>query len=102
MTQELTQADDRTFFDEVQSRWSDATPETAEVILWITPFPFVSVDRIRTCLDEMRAKWGPKIEDAINGEMAEFDATMRDFLDERRNLNERVKEENGYETNHAS
>lgn len=81
MTQENAKGNP-TFLDEIQARWPEASLDACETILWITPFPAGSIHQITTALDKMRAKWGANIEDAITGEMAEFDATMRAIVDE--------------------
>jgi len=53
--------------------WPDASTEAKDAIGWITPYPFVSDEKVIESLEAMRAKWGPNIKDAIDGEMAEFD-----------------------------
>jgi hypothetical protein len=83
-TQEASTHGDRTFLDEIQSRWPDASLDACETILWMTPFPAGSIHQITTALDRMRSKWGANIDDAINGEMAEFDATMKAIVDKRK------------------
>ena len=57
-------------FDEL---WPESSDDAREELLWMTPHPFVSVDGVAISLRAMRAKWGSKIGDAINGEMNEFD-----------------------------
>ena len=59
---------------ELQDRWPNATPDDLEELLWLTPYPFVSSERICAALDEMKRKWGDNVDDVVTGEMAEFDA----------------------------
>jgi hypothetical protein len=68
--------------DEAQALWPSASLEAIDALMWITPYPFVSGDKVVASLTAMRTKWGPNIQDAISGEMAEFDAA---FAEHKRN-----------------
>lgn len=62
--------------DEAQALWPSASLEAIDELMWITPYPCGTVEQIVASLAAMRTKWGPDIKDAINGEMAEFDAAF--------------------------
>lgn len=65
--------------DEALNRlWPTASDEAKDAITWVTPYPFVSAERVVIELEAMRAKWGPMIGDAIDGEMAEFDRAWKE------------------------
>lgn len=68
-----------TILEEAQARWPTASLEAIDTLMWMTPYPLVSAARVIASLAEMRAKWGPDIQDAINGEMAEFDAAFAEY-----------------------
>lgn len=61
------------FLDLIEERWPGASEKDAEALLWITPFPFVPLEKIIASLDEMKNKWGTDIKEVINGAMKEFD-----------------------------
>jgi hypothetical protein len=63
--------------DIFEELWPDSSLEARDELLWITPFPFVNIDRVVECLTGLREKYGPNIGDAINGEMNDFDETFR-------------------------
>lgn len=63
--------------------WPGLSDEAREELLWMTPYPFVSTSDVAISLRAMRAKWGPKIGDAINGEMAEFDRIWKETRPQR-------------------
>lgn len=63
-------------FDEL---WPSSSDDAREHLLWITPYPFKGKDSLIECLREIRQKHGPNIGDAINGEMAEFDAQFKAY-----------------------
>ena len=68
--------------DEARARWPSASLEAIDELMWITPYPCGTVEQIVASMDQMKAKWGSNIADAINGEMAEFDAA---FAEHKRN-----------------
>jgi hypothetical protein len=60
--------------DEVfEELWPGSSAEARDCLIWLTPYPFVSAERIIDSLTQMRAKWGSRIGDAIQGEHDEFD-----------------------------
>jgi len=65
--------------DLIQERWPNTSEKDADSLLWITPFPFVSLEKIVASLDEMKTKWDNNIHDVINGEMADFDAEFQKY-----------------------
>lgn len=62
------------FLDLIRERWPGASEKDAESLLWMTPYPFVSVEKIAIFMDEMKTKWGDSIQAVMDGAMAEFDA----------------------------
>ena len=63
--------------------WPEASKDAYDGLLWMTPYPFVSLNDVAISLREMRAKWGPNIGDAINGEMADFDRIWKETQPQR-------------------
>lgn len=68
-----------TLFDQVRVRWPNAPDEACDEILWLTPFPCVDVATVLKALDDLRAKYGPRIGDAIKGEYRSLDQQFAEY-----------------------
>ena len=62
-------------FDEL---WPGSSIDAREELLWMTPYPFINVEGVAFSLCAIRTKWGPKIGDAINGEMSELNRIWKE------------------------
>lgn len=69
----------QTCADRVRFWWPSATNEAADHILWGTPFPFVSFDKIELELEDLRNKYGNDPGEVINAQYAEMDYQWRQY-----------------------
>jgi hypothetical protein len=53
--------------------WPGSSEEALDALIWMTPYPFVSAERIVEELETAYAKYGSEIGAVIDGLMAEFD-----------------------------
>lgn len=72
-----------TFDDLMEQLWPGSSPEARDELLWITPFPFAAGEKVVQALHDLRQKYGPKIGDAITGEMNEIDEQFRIYKEQK-------------------